>query len=104
MSAGEVDELGAGLFVGEVPAGLDRFADLAVQPFDGVGGVDGAAQVVGQGVKRDDVLPGRSPGADGGGIAGAPLAVEAFELGERGVGVGGGVDRAQPGGDFSWSR
>jgi hypothetical protein len=33
----EVDELGRGLFVGEVSAGLDRLADLAVQPFDRVG-------------------------------------------------------------------
>src|SRR3954465_10395205 len=35
----EVDELGGGLFVGEVPAGLDRLADLAVQALDCVGGV-----------------------------------------------------------------
>src|SRR3954468_16863037 len=34
---GEVDELGGGLFVGEVAAGLDRLADLAVQPLDRVG-------------------------------------------------------------------
>jgi hypothetical protein len=34
---GEVDELGGGLFVGEVPAGLDRFADLAVEVLDAVG-------------------------------------------------------------------
>jgi hypothetical protein len=27
---GEVDELGRGLFVGEVPAGLDALADLTV--------------------------------------------------------------------------
>src|SRR4051794_35365436 len=44
----EVDELGGGLFVGEVPAGLDRFADLAVQALDRVGGVDRAAQLVGE--------------------------------------------------------
>ena len=55
---GEVDELGGGLFVGEVPAGLDRLADLAVQRFDGVGGVDRAAQLGGQREERDDVLPG----------------------------------------------
>jgi hypothetical protein len=30
LDDGEVDELGGGLFVGEVAAGLDRFADLAV--------------------------------------------------------------------------
>src|SRR5579859_7006120 len=32
----EVDELGRGLLVGEVTAGLDRFADLAVEAFDRV--------------------------------------------------------------------
>jgi len=34
---GEVDELGGGLFVGEVAAGLDRLADLAVHGLDRVG-------------------------------------------------------------------
>src|SRR4051812_50111613 len=33
----EVDELGGGLFVGEVAAGLDRLADLAVEARDRVG-------------------------------------------------------------------
>jgi hypothetical protein len=33
----EIDQLGRGLFVGEVPAGLDRLADLAVQRLDAVG-------------------------------------------------------------------
>jgi hypothetical protein len=33
----EVEELGGGLLVGEVAAGLDRLADLAVQALDGVG-------------------------------------------------------------------
>jgi hypothetical protein len=32
-----VDELGGGLFVGEVAAGLDRLADLAVEVLDAVG-------------------------------------------------------------------
>src|SRR5215208_4845551 len=41
----EVDELGGGLFVGEVSAGLDRLADLAVHGLDRVGGVHDAAQV-----------------------------------------------------------
>src|SRR6188472_2099483 len=44
---GEVDQLGGGLFVGEVPAGLDRLADLAVQRFDRVGRVNDAAQLGG---------------------------------------------------------
>src|SRR3954469_3629507 len=44
---GQVDELGGGLLVGGVPAGLDRLADLAVQALDRVGGVDGLAQLVG---------------------------------------------------------
>ena len=33
----QVHQLGRGLLVGEVHAGLDRFADLAVQRFDRVG-------------------------------------------------------------------
>src|SRR4051795_5088844 len=91
LDDGEVDELGGGLFVGEVPAGLDRFADLAVQALDGVGGVDRAAQLVGQRQERDHVFPGPAPGVDGGRVALAPFGVEALELGEGGVGVGGGV-------------
>src|SRR6476646_7000186 len=58
---GEVDELGGGLFVGEVPAGLDALADLVVEVLDAVGGVDRAAQVGGQRQERDDVLPARAP-------------------------------------------
>jgi hypothetical protein len=68
-----------GLFVGEVAAGLDRLADLAVQALDRVGGVDRAAQLVGQRQERGDVFP-AAPGVDGGGVALAPLAVEALEL------------------------
>jgi hypothetical protein len=33
----EVDEFAGGVFVGEVAAGFDRFADLAVERFDRVG-------------------------------------------------------------------
>src|SRR5204862_4863246 len=62
---GEVDELGGGLFVGERAAGLDRFADLAVEALDAV-----------------DVLPARPPGLGDHWVAGAPLGVEGFELGE----------------------
>src|SRR4051812_40119713 len=76
----EVDEFGGGLFVGEVPAGLDRFADLAVQAFDRVGRVNGLAELVGQAQERGHVLPGRAPGRDGRGVACAPLRVEALEL------------------------
>src|SRR3954452_20856010 len=76
----EVDELGRGLFVGEVPAGLDRLADLAVQALDRVGRVDRAAQLVGQRHERDHVLPRRAPGADGRRVALAPLRIEALEL------------------------
>src|SRR3954452_23103030 len=47
LDVGQVDEFGRGLLVGEVPAGLDRLADLAVQALDRVGGVDGAAQLLG---------------------------------------------------------
>src|SRR3954462_6972407 len=59
---GEVDELGGGLFVGEVPAGLDALADLAVEVLDAVGGVDGAAQIGGEREERDDVRPALAPG------------------------------------------
>src|ERR671932_1796904 len=76
----EVDELGGGLFVGEVSAGLDRLADLAVQALDRVRGVDGAAELVGQGEERDDVRPAGAAGVDGGGVALNPLGVEALDL------------------------
>src|SRR3954471_4423906 len=82
---GEVDEFGGGLFVGEVPAGLDRFADLAVQALDRVCRVDGAAQLVGEAEERDHVLPAGAPGVDGRRVALAPFAVEALELGEGGL-------------------
>src|SRR3954452_16523484 len=96
----EVDELGGALFVGEVPAGLDRLADLAVQALDRVGGVDGAAQLVGQREERDHVLPGVAPDLDGRRVARAPLAVEALQLDHRGFGVFRGVDRAQRAGEL----
>src|SRR3954447_23862995 len=76
----EVDELGGGLLVGEVSAGLDRLADLAVQALDRVGGVDRAAELVGQREERGDVLPAGAPGVDGRRVAAAPLGVEALEL------------------------
>src|SRR4051794_3792606 len=88
----EVDELGRGLFVGEVPAGLDRLADLAVQALDRVGGVDRASELVGQREERDHVLPTGAPRADRRRVASAPLGVEALELDQRGVGVWGGVN------------
>src|SRR5215218_6704906 len=96
----EVDELGGGLLVGEVSAGLDRLPDLAVQALDRVGGVDRAAELVGEREERDHVLPAGAPGVDGRRIAPAPLGVEALELNECGVAVGGGVDRAQRCGDL----
>src|SRR5215210_7089407 len=96
----QVDQFGRGLLVGEVPAGLDRLADLAVQALDRVGGVDRAAQLFGQRQERDHVLPGVAPGPDRGWVALAPFGLEALELDERLVGVGGVVDRAQRGGDL----
>lgn len=44
---GEIDELGSGLLIREVAAGLDRRSDLAGELFDAVGGVDGSAQLGG---------------------------------------------------------
>ena len=92
---GEVDQLGRGLLVGEMPAGLDRLADLAVHRLDRVGRVDDLAQVLGQRQKRDDVLPAGPPTVGDHRVAGAPFLVEALELCERGFGVGGAVDRPQ---------
>src|SRR4051812_43350968 len=57
----EVDELGGGLLVGEVSAGLDRLADLAVEVLDAVGGVDDAAQVGGQREEGRQVFPAGAP-------------------------------------------
>jgi len=44
----EVDELGRGLLVGEVSAGLDALSDLAVEVLDAVRGVDRTAEIGGQ--------------------------------------------------------
>src|SRR3954471_4958883 len=76
---GQVDELGGGLFVGERAAGLDRLADLAVEALDAVGGVDRAAQSLGQRQERDDVFPARAPGVGDHRVAGAPLGIERHE-------------------------
>src|SRR4051812_3808360 len=86
----EVDELGRGLFVGEVPAGLDRLADLAVQALDRVGRVDRAAQLVGEREERDHVLPAGAPGVDGRRGGRAPPRLETLEPPERRGGGGGG--------------
>src|SRR3954467_1826374 len=80
LDDGLVDQLGRGLLVGEVAAGLDRLADLAVQALDRVGGVDGLAQLLGQRQERCDVLPRVAPRAHGRRIALAPVFVEALEL------------------------
>src|SRR3954452_21897418 len=80
LDDGQVDQLGRGLLVGEVPAGLDRLADLAVQPLDRVGRVDRAAQLLGQREKRNDVLPCVAPRSDVVWVAPAPFCVEALEL------------------------
>src|SRR3954462_6476228 len=95
---GEVDELGRGLFVGEVPAGLDALADLAVEVLDAVGGVDGAAQVGGQRQERDDVLPACAPRLGDHRVLLAPLLIEGRQRVGGGLGVDGAVDRAQVGG------
>jgi hypothetical protein len=80
---------------GKVAAGLDRLADLAVHGLDRVGGVDDAAQLVGQRQERRDVLRVAPPGLGDHRVAPAPLLVEALELGLGGVGGGGGVDRLE---------
>jgi hypothetical protein len=98
---GEVDELGGGLFVGEVAAGLDRLADLAVHGLDRVGRVDNAAQLVGQREERRDVLPVAPPALGDHRVALAPGLVEALELGLGGLGIGGAVDRPERGRDLA---
>src|SRR4029453_18099503 len=65
---GEVDQFGGGLFVGEVAAGLDALADLAVEVLDAVGRVDRAAQLGGQCQEGDDLLPAGAPGGGGRGV------------------------------------
>jgi hypothetical protein len=89
---GEVDQLGGGLFVGEVAAGLDRLADLAVEVLDAVGGVDGAAQVLGQREKRRDQRPVRAPEVGDHRVTLAPALVEDRQRGLGGVGVDRAVD------------
>src|SRR5664279_3613263 len=53
----EVDQLPSGVLGGEVPARLDDLPGLAVERFDGVGGVDHAADLGRVGQERGDLLP-----------------------------------------------
>jgi hypothetical protein len=76
------------LFVGEVPAGLDALAGLAVEILDAVGGVDRAADVGRQREERGDVGPALPPGLGDHRILAAP---ELVELGEGMLG-GLGID------------
>src|SRR6266540_3218567 len=93
----EPDQPQRGVVVGEVPACLDRLADLHVQALDGVGGVDDAADLLGEGEEGDDPLPGAVPDLQRGGarLAVGPGGGELIEHLAGGVSVGCGVDPAQ---------
>src|SRR5215213_1448041 len=83
----EVDQLRGGLLVGEVPASLDRLADLAVEVLDAVGGVDDPAQVSGEREERGDVGPALAPAVGDHRVARAPFLVEGGQFLLGGVGV-----------------
>lgn len=55
------DQLRSGLIVGEVAFVADALSDLAVQAFDGIGGVDHLAYWWGKREERDHLLPVSAP-------------------------------------------
>ena len=83
--------------LGKCPSCFDRLADLHVQAFDGVGGVDDVADLVGEGEEGDDAVPGAFPDLQGGGagLAVGPGCCELVEYLAGLVGVRGGVDAPQ---------
>ena len=76
----EVQQLAGCFFGREVPSGLDDLADLAVQRLDRVGRVDHAADVLGVGQERGDLLPALKPALADRRVAGIPLVGEALQL------------------------
>ena len=57
VSQRQVDQLGRGLVTGEVALVANRLSYLAVQRFDGVGGVDDATHLRGEGEAGGDLGP-----------------------------------------------
>ena len=80
---GEVDALGRGGLVGEVPAGADGPADEGVDALDGVGGADDGADLGVEGQDRHELRPCLLPQPDDRRI---PVAPSFGELGEPGPG------------------
>ena len=58
----------------EVAPGADGAAQLGVQGLDGIRGVEDPADLVGEGVERDDLAPGAAPALADGGVFPAPVA------------------------------
>jgi len=96
----EVDQFASCFFGREVPPGLDDLARLAVQGFDRVGRVDHAADVLGVGQERGDLLPAVKPALADRRVAGIPFVGERLQLIGGVVGVCRRVDLAQVGGDL----
>ena len=101
MCAGdrEVQQLARGVFGREAASGLDDLADLAVERFDRVGRVDGAAEVGREREEWRDALPVLHPALGDHRVLGVPGLGEGLELLEGVVAVGGGVDRLEVGRD-----
>jgi hypothetical protein len=77
----------------EVPAGPDRPAVAGVQRFNGIGRTDHLPDLYVVVEERDELGPRVAPQPDHCPVFRAPFLLEVVEGGERGVGVGGGVDR-----------
>ena len=76
---GQVEDLEHGIAGGEMSSGFGDLAELIVQRFDGVGGVDDLADRGFEGEERGEPFPVPSPQVDDGRILVSPLDVKVVE-------------------------
>ena len=81
IAGGQEKQLADGLAVWESSFGFDHFANLAVVAFNGIGGIDQAADIRRIVKVGSQVFPIVFPGTDGHGILAAPLIAELDQVG-----------------------
>lgn len=93
VAQGQPDQFGGRIIIGEVTSGLDDLAQLTVQAFNGVGGVDQLAYGRWESEERDHPIPGAAPGGHDVGKALTPRACFKLVKGMASiVGIDGRVD------------
>jgi hypothetical protein len=75
-----------GFVIGEMPSCPNRAPELRIQGLYGVGGVEDPANIVREGIERDDLAPGPPPALADGGVF--PAACVLLKGGERGLAGG----------------